>query len=56
MMTPPPPRPQRVVEAEEEARKPGKAIRRGHRSYGLMLNLQLGIRQINALLFRTTSP
>ncbi|XP_047086294.1 phosphatidylinositol 4-phosphate 5-kinase 1-like [Lolium rigidum] len=43
MMTPPPPRPQRVAEAEEEARKPGKAIRRGHRSYGLMLNLQLGI-------------
>lgn len=43
LMTPPPPRPQRVVVEEEEARKPGKAIRKGHRSYSLTLNLQLGI-------------
>ncbi|KAM3229644.1 hypothetical protein ACQJBY_060460 [Aegilops geniculata] len=45
-MTPPPPRPQRVLEEEEQqqqARRPGKAIRKGHRSHGLMLNLQLGI-------------
>jgi 1-phosphatidylinositol-4-phosphate 5-kinase len=48
MMTPPPPRPPQRAAEEEEASKPGKAIRRGHRSYSLMLNLQLGIRQINA--------
>ncbi|KAF2938436.1 hypothetical protein DAI22_03g118900 [Oryza sativa Japonica Group] len=41
MMTPPPPRPQRGD--GEEARRPGEAIRKGHRSYSLMLNLQLGI-------------
>ncbi|BAT07591.1 Os09g0343100 [Oryza sativa Japonica Group] len=39
MMTPPP-RPQRGD--GEEARRPGEAIRKGHRSYSLMVNLQLG--------------
>ena len=53
MMTPPPsrprPPPQRVAEeaaaaAAAAARRPGETICKGHRSYGLMLNLQLGIR------------
>ncbi|TVU47657.1 hypothetical protein EJB05_07263, partial [Eragrostis curvula] len=45
MMTPPPPRPRppTVREAEAAARLPGETICKGHRSYSLMLNLQLGI-------------
>lgn len=47
MMTPPPPsrpRPPPQREPEEASRRPGETISKGHRSYGLMLNLQLGIR------------
>ena len=47
MMTPPPSRPrppQREVEDAVAARRPGETISKGHRSYGLMLNLQLGVR------------
>jgi 1-phosphatidylinositol-4-phosphate 5-kinase len=55
MMTPPPSRPrppQREAEDDVEARRPGETISKGHRSYGLMLNLQLGIRyQCSAATF-----
>ncbi|KAL5209678.1 hypothetical protein ABZP36_005301 [Zizania latifolia] len=54
MMTPPPPRPQRGD--GEESRRPGEAIRKGHRSYSLMLNLQLGIRQILMLSIAAILP
>ncbi|GJN08395.1 hypothetical protein PR202_ga26308 [Eleusine coracana subsp. coracana] len=61
IMTPPPPRPRppplREVEA---ARRPGEVICKGHRSYSLMLNLQLGISysvgKSSALPFRKLSP
>jgi 1-phosphatidylinositol-4-phosphate 5-kinase len=44
MMTPPPPRPRPQLREAEAARRPGETICKGHRSYSLMLNLQLGIR------------
>ncbi|XP_062216144.1 phosphatidylinositol 4-phosphate 5-kinase 2-like isoform X2 [Phragmites australis] len=45
MMTPPPPRPRQPQReaGEVAARRPGETICKGHRSYSLMLNLQLGI-------------
>ncbi|CAD6202993.1 unnamed protein product [Miscanthus lutarioriparius] len=52
MMRPPPSRPrqpQGVVEDDVAARRPGETISKGHRSYGLMLNLQLGIRHLRKL-------
>ncbi|CAD6341035.1 unnamed protein product, partial [Miscanthus lutarioriparius] len=62
MMRPPPSRPrqpQGVVEDDVAARRPGETISKGHRSYGLMLNLQLGISysvgKSSALPFRKLS-
>nr|CAB3501344.1 unnamed protein product [Digitaria exilis] len=65
MMTPPPSRPrppqrEPAAEAGAATRRPGEIIGKGHRSYGLMLNLQLGISysvgKSSALPFRKLSP
>ena len=59
MMRPPPSRPrqpQGVVEDDVAARRPGETISKGHRSYGLMLNLQLGIRYQCSLCYVSVCP
>ncbi|KAL6649625.1 hypothetical protein ACP70R_013849 [Stipagrostis hirtigluma subsp. patula] len=58
-MTPPPPRARQQRVSEEASRRPGEIICKGHRSYSLMLNLQLGISysvgKSSALPFRKLS-